>query len=254
LSGTPFDPARSTRVFRVLGDNILAVILLPALMAQLADEAPGVHFQLSPVSPRAVADQFADGSIDLAFLPEFTPETLPDWVERVPLFTDVAVAIAGSNNERLAREGVRPGATIPMALFCEMRHALFAPRGATEGEEDKALAAAGRTRKVVATVPDFFSVARLVAETDLIGTVPIAFALPLAERLGFATYRLPFAMPPAYLDLYWHRRHADDPEHRWMREKIIALLTPLANSLPLELAGASAASRRRQTPIKRPIR
>jgi DNA-binding transcriptional LysR family regulator len=105
----------------------------------------------------------------------------------------------------------------------------------------------------VATVPDFFSVARLVAETDLIGTVPIAFALPLAERLGFAMYRLPFAMPPAHLNLYWHRRYADDAEHRWMREKIIALLTPLADSLPLELAGAHTAARRRRTRTQRRI-
>ncbi len=132
-----------------------------------------------------------------------------------------------------------------------MRHVLFAPEGNLTGREDAALAKIGRERQVAVTVPGFFGVARVVAQTELIGLVPDRFALSIAGRLGLCIYALPFAMPLIPLHLYWHKRQTADAEHRWMRERILELLEPLdARSHPVALDGTgdygrSATHRRR---------
>ena len=135
--------------------------------------------------------------------------------------------VASRNNRRLARAGIKDRGTIPLDLFCEMPQVFFGPEGNLAGEEDAALASMGRRRNVVITVPDFFSVARVAAQTELLGLLPDKFALSVAEMLGLHIYALPFKMPLIPLHLCWHQRHDDDAEHRWMREHILELLEPL---------------------------
>jgi DNA-binding transcriptional LysR family regulator len=114
-----------------------------------------------------------------------------------------------------------------MDVFLQMRHVLFGPHGELAGSEDRALEKLGKRRNVVVTVPDFFSVGRIVAQTDMLGTLPPSFAIAIADRLGLNVYSNPFKVVPEILYLYWHRRNTDDPEHRWMRERILELLEPL---------------------------
>ena len=71
---------------------------------------------------------------------------------------------------------------------------------------------------------DFFSLAGIVAQTDLLGALPPRFALSVADRFGLNVYSNPFEVVPEVLYLYWHRRDADDAEHRWMRERILEIL------------------------------
>jgi len=225
LSGDAFDPARSTRLFRMLGDDYLSENLLPRLVALLSTTAPGVRFQLLPVSLRPLADQFAEGSIDMAFKP--ADEEPPDWVEHTLALHGSPTAVASKNNKRLALAGIKDRGIIPLDLFCDMPQVFFGPDGKLAGEEDVALARIGRRRRVVFTVPDFFSVGRVSAQTELLGTLPDKFALSIANELGLRIYSLPFKMNLIPLHLYWHRRHTGDLEHRWMRERILELLEPL---------------------------
>lgn len=222
--GAAFDPVRSTRTFRLLGDNFLSEVLLPPLVARLSREAPGIRFQLLSINPRPLAEQFAEGSIDLAFAPGIS---MPDWVDRVLAFRTTACFVASRNNARLARAGIKDRQTIPLDIFCDMPHVQFSPEGGLTASEDEVLAELGRRRHIVLTVPDFFSVGRVAAQSELIGAVPVALALSVADQLGLSVHKAPFAMRLEHLYLYWHRRQADDPEHRWMRDLILERLEPL---------------------------
>jgi DNA-binding transcriptional LysR family regulator len=223
--GAKFDPGRSTRLFRMLGDDYLSAMVLPKLMTLLAERAPGMRFQLLPTNPRPLAHQLADGSIDMAF--GFIMQPLPEWVSRVLALNAVTVPVASRNNPRLARAGVRDRGVIPIDLFCEMPQVFFGPEGKLDGEEDAALARIGRQRNVVLTVLDFFSVARVAAETDLVGLLPDKFAHSLADMFGLNVYTAPLELPFIPLHLCWHSRHDDDHEHRWIREHILEMLEPL---------------------------
>ncbi len=220
-----FDPGKSTRLFRVLGDDYLSEKVLPKTIMLLLEHAPGIRFQLLPVNPRPIALQLSEGSIDMAF--GFVMEELPEWVVSVLALHGTTTPVASRNNQRLARAGIQNRGMIPLDLFCEMPQVFFGPAGKLAGEEDATLATMGRRRNVVVTVPDFFSVARVAAQTDLLGLLPDKFALSVAEVLGLHIYSLPFDMPLIPLHLCWHQRHNDDQEHRWIREHILKLLEPL---------------------------
>jgi DNA-binding transcriptional LysR family regulator len=224
ISGVSFDPAKSTRVFRMIGDDYLSELLLPKLVAFLMRVAPGICFQLLPSNPRTLAEQLGDGTADLAFW--ITQET-PDWVERAFALASGVAVVASRTNRRLARARAKDGGTIPLDLYCELPQVQFAPDGNLTRREDRALAGIGRRRHIVLTVPDFFGLSRVVAQSELIGGLPPAFARSISERLALRVYTMPCKVDVEQLYLYWHRRHTDDPEHKWIREHILELLRPL---------------------------
>lgn len=224
LAGKAFDPAVSTKRFRMTGGDDVAEVVLPQLIRLFAEKAPGIRFELLPNSQQPLANQFVEGGIDLAL---WITEETPDWIVHVRAAHVAPVVIASTGNEEIARAGIKPGEVIPIELYCGVPHVFFAPRGNLGGWEDDALAKLGRRRRIVVTVADFFSLARLVSQTQLIGLLPPPFALSIASQFGLRAYALPFEMPLIPLDLFWHSRHTDDPEHRWIRERVLELLEPL---------------------------
>jgi len=237
LSGlADFDPALSTRRFRIFGSDYFSEVLMPRLVDLLATQAPGMRLQRLHQDPASFVRQLGEERIDFALMP---PEETPGWVGRAVAFHSSVVVVASDGNDRLGRAGIAPGQVLPMDLFCDMPHVQFAPEGGTSSNEDEILARLGRRRRVVLTVPDFYSVGHTVAHGQLIATLPTRFALSLAERLGLATYQVPFEFPMIRLCLYWHSRYSDYPEHRWMRERILEALEPLDElHHPFRLAGA----------------
>lgn len=224
LGNAPFDPVQSRRCFRIFGSDFFSEMLLPQLLTLLTASAPNMQVQLLHQDPGTFVTQLGDERIDLALMP---PETTPEWVERQIAFHSTFVAVASSQHDRLRQAGIEPGSPIPIDLFCDIAHVLFAPEGNTSGMEDDALAAIGRQRRVFLTVPEFYSVGRAVAQSQLLAILPSRFALSLAERLGLTIHPLSFPMPMARLYLYWHRRHSESGEHRWMRQQILDRLAPL---------------------------
>jgi DNA-binding transcriptional LysR family regulator len=73
-----------------------------------------------------------------------------------------------------------------------------------------AYARAGVPREVALVVPSFTAAAAVVAQTDLVATLPHSLFEVLAPRLGIRTLRAP--IPPLFvtMKLGWHERtHAD---------------------------------------------
>jgi len=240
---TAFDPARSTRIVRMLGDDFFAELVMPKLVGMMAREAPGMRLQLLPMNPRPLAPQFAEGLFDIAFSID---EATPPWIDRVLACHGDFVTVASPSNARLRRARLKDREVIPLDLFLELRHVLFAPHGEIVGSEDRALEMMGLRRHIAVTVPDFFSVARIAAQSELLGTLPSVFALSVAKSLGLCVYANDFKVVPESLYLYWHRRHSDDPEHRWMRERILELLEPLDHLRhPVRLGGGKRPPRAR---------
>ncbi len=102
-------------------------------------------------------------------------------------------------------------------------------RGAFTGPVDDALEAIGLRRDVVAVVPGFPDVVRIVRFSDLIGLVPRS--LPRQARRGCTTagdagvkgFALPVATPEIAVSAMWHPRMDADPAHRWLRNTVISV-------------------------------
>ena len=76
---------------------------------------------------------------------------------------------------------------------------------------DEALASIGRKRRVVLTVNQYFTAARVVAKTDLVTVLPRHFvpATGIADQLAFCP--LPLRVESVHVDALWSSRSGHIP-------------------------------------------
>jgi len=221
---TSFDPARAVGNFRIGGSDFFAELLMPQLGAALSRQAPGMVVQLIDLVPENYVTTLERYETDIALIPG---AGFPEWTDRRPLFRSSFRLVTRRDHPRLKAAGLAGGDTVPIDLFCDLGHVLFSPEGKPRAMGDAALAAIGRERRVVMTVPVFSGVCRVVAESDLVGLLPRQLAEAVAPRLGLDLYDVPMHLAASQINMVWHRRSTRNPAHRWMRDLIATLLAPL---------------------------
>ncbi|MCW4115524.1 LysR family transcriptional regulator [Aurantimonas sp. MSK8Z-1] len=225
---TGFEPATSERRFTILGSDYFSAILMPQLARQVAPHAPQVLLQMLDFPNAQIAPLLAAGRIDLALGRDLD---MPDWVASRTVFRSHLLCVARKGHPQLAAQGIGPGETIPPELFCALRQVLMSMDGGTSGTADAALAEQGLWRRVAMTVPHFQAVALTAAASDLVGNLPLHFALRVATILPLDLY-LPPINATAGVGFFWHRRMEKDPANRWLREEVEAARTAIDAAVP----------------------
>lgn len=226
---TAFNPKVTSARFKLSGMDFFAETLMPRLADLLAKQAPLIGIHLVDLLPEDYVGTLERYEVDLALVPK---TEFPEWTDSRPLFRSGFVVIARKGHPKLRRSRIKLGATIPMDLFCDLGHVLFSPEGKTSAMGDVALAAVGRSRRVVMTLPVFSGVCSAVAQSDHLALMPRQMAEIMAPRLGLAVYRAPMPLQPAQIFMVWHRRATANPAHRWIRDRIAEILEPLSDELP----------------------
>jgi DNA-binding transcriptional LysR family regulator len=96
----PFDPRTDDRSFTLVGSDYVALVLLRPLVAELADEAPGVNINVVAVGAE-MEDWLRRGSADLLIYPVEIAERYTD-LPRTVLFEDRFVLAADRDNADIA--------------------------------------------------------------------------------------------------------------------------------------------------------
>lgn len=217
-----FDPATATSRFMLSGSDFFAEMLMPQLAERMQGAAPGMQVQLIELVPQDYIATLERDEVDLALVPL---QDFPDRIGHAPLFHSSFKVIARRGHPALA--DLAPGGQMAMDPFCSLGQVLFSPEGKLSAMGDRALAAVGRQRRVVMTVPSFAAVHRAVAGSDLIALVPEQHAAEVAPRMGLTLYDPPMRIDPALIVMAWHRRATRTPAHRWLRRVISDILMPL---------------------------
>ena len=207
--GERFAPRAAKRTFTIAMTDQLGVTVLPALLARLAVDAPGVDVRVTPVVrnvERALETAAADVVVSGAFVPPEAPGLF-----RQRLFDEAMVCVVRADHP-LATSDDR----ITLEDFCAMSHVLVAPRGG-RGVVDEALGARGASRRVAVVVPHFLVAPFLVAESDLVLTVAESVARAFAPVLALRVMDPPVELPRAVYWQLWHERTHDDAAHKWLR-------------------------------------
>jgi DNA-binding transcriptional LysR family regulator len=221
LAGKPhFDPAGSERSFTIGCADYFSEMLMPQLAEAVGRKAPRVLLKMLPADLSSIPAQLAAERSDLVIS---IPLDMPDWVEKTIAFQASEVVVARTGHPVLG--GIGWGAELPLDLISALPHAMFSVTGSYRHFADDSLARMGRERHVTVSVPSYYGVGRIVAQTDLIGFLPARFALSIAARLGLMLYRLPFPMELTKILLYWHKRQTSDPEQAWFRTEVLDLLS-----------------------------
>ncbi|MFM7444992.1 MAG: LysR family transcriptional regulator, partial [Tabrizicola sp.] len=173
-SAEAFDPATSTRRFRLgVGDAFLCTTG-PALAARLAVAAPEVAVAVLHIVP-SFRQSLDEGPWDhvLAMLEsrELDVAILP-WITSPARFACRPLP-GGEDRLVVATRADHPYARAPsLDSYCTARHLVVSSRGDPVVATDTALADLGRSRRVVMTAPNFTSALFLAAESDLAVSLP----------------------------------------------------------------------------------
>ena len=88
------------------------------------------------------------------------------------------------------------------------------------GPIDRRVAELGAERRVAAVVPHFSMAASVLAETDLLLTVPSVALESSRTRYGLEHREVPFEVPPMTLSVFRSATHGDEPGVRWFLERV----------------------------------
>jgi DNA-binding transcriptional LysR family regulator len=227
-----FEPATATQTFRIIGSDYLSTLLMPGRACIMQAEAPGLTLQMLDVPTTGIVARLTEGTADLAVHAEVEA---PDWIRRRTLHRSFIVTVARRDDPRLAAAGVGPGSRIPAGLFCAIPQVLMSTDGTRTGTIDRALAERGLARRVAMVVPHFQALLLAVAESGLLGNLPVHYAKRAAASLGLELFLPPHDPPLVDVDLYWHRRQDGDAAQAWLRERIAEVLdfgSPTQAALP----------------------
>ena len=212
----PFDPATSSRIFRIAGSDYPSRNVLPALGRTLA--ACGSHIRIvwEPPGTWSLPDRLRRGDLDLAMVARIHP---PQDMETAVLYEDRYVHVM--------RKG-HPLAGEPLTLdsFCAIPQ-IFLGYGTSTLDDliDETLARQGRHRLAQVAVTSFGQIIHQLQHTD--------YAAVLGEHVARAhagllhVQAVPFELPGYRSLLCWDPRSDSDAGVQWLKNAILRIMGKL---------------------------
>src|SRR5262249_22379966 len=100
--------------------------------------------------------------------------------------------------------------------YARADHILVAPHGHKPGVVDAALRRHGLSRRIVLTVPDFATAARVVSTGGVIATMPSRIATHYMAHYPLHLFEPPLPLPELVISLGTHARSMSDPAIAWL--------------------------------------
>jgi len=210
-----FDPAQSSRLFHIGLRDVLEARILPGLMARVHALAPQVDIASVRADRRELETELAGGGLDLAV---DVLLQLPKEVRRRQLLRDTQVVVARQDHPKIGPGG------LDLDTYLGLDHILVSSRPKGLAIEDMALARLDRYRHVALRCQQYYAACRVVSETDLVLTMPEAYAGTANQDLPTRILPLPLDMPSLDVYLYWHENVDADPANIWIRTLLMEIL------------------------------
>ena len=213
-----FDPRTDARSFTLAMADATATVLMPPFVETLLHEEARVDVRVLPLSSRDPRPELEQGVADAAvgFFPDVAAALAAEGprssIVLDPLY-DCEYVVVMRRDHPLATKSA-----LSLADYCGARHVRVSFAGRPRGFVDAALAREGRERRVMVTVNEFSTAARIVHESDLLTVLPRSFVPASGLAGGLAIRPFPGALPAIEVSLLWHRRHARDAAQRWLRQ------------------------------------
>jgi len=207
-----FDPATQRKTYSLGLRDILESTFLPSLMKRL-DVYPELEIASQRIARRDMETQLAAGKLDFAVdvLLPVSNQTSHELLRRDRLVV-------------LAREGhpLAQGA-LNMEGYLSAKHVLVSSRTEGPGIEDFELSRLGVQRSIRLRCQHYYAACRVVEDTDLLLTMPEAYARIIAERANIRIMDPPADLPSIDVHLYWHKAYEREPALIWFREQLKAI-------------------------------
>ncbi|AYM82111.1 LysR family transcriptional regulator [Agrobacterium tumefaciens] len=201
-----FDPQTSNRTFRVALSDLGEMTFLRHLIPLLHCSAPGISVEIVSLNLAEIDEWFASGRIDLA-VGRYVPTDVRSRSEF--LFREHYVCLMSASHPRIAE-------TLTMESYLKEGHIVVdAQAGHWQGHDS--LAAEGKDRRVVLSVPHFIGLQDLVADSELLAIVPSRTGRSFSSRGTVKALNLPFPGPDFEVRIYWRDNLGDQEAMEWLR-------------------------------------
>jgi DNA-binding transcriptional LysR family regulator len=216
-----FDAATAERTFRVGLSDSMEILIVPTLLAQLREVAPGIHLRLHNIDSATLLDDLDADRLDLAIGYGAFEQGQAHHKRRL-LFNENYLCMFNAE-----RTGIMP--PISLDEYLRLPHLLTSlQRGLGErGVVDEALAKLGLRRRIVLTTPRFLVVPSLVARAPVIVTMHARLARLFAAQLGLSLSPPPVELQDIAISMLWHASYDRDPAHGWLRRVVVGLVGDL---------------------------
>lgn len=211
-----FNPATANERFTLGVTDYASTVIVPALSARLAKEAPGVDLRLQGYDKGGVSALIDSGALDLVIGTFADP---PERSVATPLLSERFVGVARSGHRALKTP-------MDATRFAALDHALFTLARDGRGAVDDAMAALGLQRRVRLTLPHLMALPEILRATDLVAAVPARAATRFGR--GIAIFDLGFLeLAPWTLHMLWSPFSRKDRAQTWFRETLSQVCSDL---------------------------
>lgn len=215
VSTPTFDPETTQQTMSIALSDVGEVVFLPAILNDLRRRAPEALVRSVSLPAAEVAEGLESGSIDLAvgYFPDLKKSNFFQQV----LFSDTFASLVRLDHPVTARK-------LTLKQYLQLEHAVVHAESRTEEVMERYLASRKIRRRVVLSTPHFASAPIIVAQSDLIVTIPEPLARYFARvSANVRNVGLPFDPPRIQLKQFWHRKFHHDQRNAWLRSRVCAL-------------------------------
>jgi DNA-binding transcriptional LysR family regulator len=206
LAEPRFDPATARRKFVLAAPDLVQLALLPPLVRELSQQAPGIELAVRTWPGQRVPDGLLTGEIDL----------FAGFVDHIPQGCGTAV-LFDDHYVCLLRPGHPAAADLTLERWLALDHVVVTddPEGTTS--IDRLLADQGLRRRIALRVQSFLLVPALIAVSDLVASVDSRLAAPALARGEVVGLPPPLRLPRGRVRLLWAQQAEADPALVWLK-------------------------------------
>jgi DNA-binding transcriptional LysR family regulator len=210
-----FDPASSQRRFTIAATDYMEFLILPELSRLIEQSAPGVDIHVKRTESAFPLPQLENGSLDvvLGFASVLNP---PAHLHCEHLFMDRMACVVRQDHQKIK-------AAPTLEAYLAETHMLISRTGDKLGVIDEKLLELGLERRINFIVPHFLSAPLIVAQSNMILSLPYRLAIAFQKLVPLEVLPVPVSLPDYDLAMIWHPLWEKDPAHGWLREQVSSI-------------------------------
>ncbi|MGF6208076.1 LysR family transcriptional regulator [Pseudomonas frederiksbergensis] len=222
-----FDPGVTDRQFCIAATDYMTAVVLPHFLRTLSIDAPHASVTVLPASRIDLSMQIDVGRVDIA-LGSFS--SIPHRLREQVLFEERDMLVVAPNHSLAGTDiGLEALCRLPLLTVSTggSEDGLLSERGLTRRTEmfdraalKSAFNSIGKAPDFKLVQPHFLAIPSLLNDTEMAAIVPAALAKVFQQSGTARSSELPWHSPPRAMQMVWHERHAHDPGHEWLRNKL----------------------------------
>ena len=218
-----FDPNASDRVFTIGMSDYTAFAILPKLLSKLQSIAPHIVIQIRSGDRHKLMTLLDNGEVDI--ICGVFPKNIA-WYHTQLLFHERYVCVCHQDRFPLAE-------SLSLETYVAANHLLVSIAEDRIGRIDRYLAKQNMQRHIAISLPHFLVAPFILAQTDLVATLPERMAQVFTRVQDLQMLPLPFPTEGFSVFMHWLESSHRHPANTWLRSLLIDISQELSTKLTI---------------------